>query len=88
MPCQSGGWDDHREEREELHRVTAFLCAMCRLVGPGDLEAIPGLPAWWRSHQVLDARRQALETEAAARAQQRSEALGRLSPEERRLLGL
>ncbi len=54
----------------------------------GLIDRVDGLRTWWDNHQRIDAERIAREREAQARKDLRESALGKLTPEERKALGL
>jgi len=91
MPCDSGRSayeESERIIRRKLDAVTQMLCWLCRVTEPEVIAMNPNLVAWWAAHQADDARREeTLRLEVEAK-RQRQEALAKLSPQERALLGL
>jgi hypothetical protein len=71
-----------QRRRDELDRVGAMLCSVCRIVEKrGWLQELPpDVLEWWEQHKIEDRRRNALES------QQRSILL--MTPEERERLGI
>jgi hypothetical protein len=95
MPCSSEGFEKDVETRrlEELNLVTRLLCGLCRQAeagGPVRLDAVT--MGWWERHKQLDARRQAAEQTSRRNKEEherlKREATAKLSPEERKALGL
>ena len=102
MPCVS--FDDDEETRDQmLDRVVppAMLCAFIQLLTPRQLRTVlsridwekagitePMVMEWWRMHQTRDALRQQEARERAEQEVRRRSALLKLSPEERKALGL
>lgn len=93
MPCQSDPSDyADNSIRNELNMVTRLLCALC-----GELEAagqslyigkVPYLLSWWEAHKLRDAERKVREAKQAENDRRTRQALDKLTPEERVLLGL
>ncbi len=98
MACNSG---PTREQslQTDLDRITRYLCGLCGRVPADYILADPDLGVWWAKHQQLDARRKVEEEAEAERKLAKEEAnkqcdfdrefaLGKLTPAERKLLGL
>jgi hypothetical protein len=78
--------------------VTRLLCGLCERVESGCLSsghslellitADPDLMRWWADHKEEDRKRIEQERFESEQRRRRSEALGKLTPEERRLLRL
>jgi hypothetical protein len=95
MPCRSDYGDAHNDSglKTELDKVTRLLCGVCR-----DYERNYGLPVsalgdvelgrWWEEHKAADAKRVAREKAAEEKEQKKRQALSKLTPEEKKLLGL
>jgi hypothetical protein len=97
MPCMDGAWpvDDRgdRSDREaeqlvKIDNLTRMLCALCKLVTPTQIRAVPGLSRWWAAHQRADAKRIAHEAALADRERRRTVAFKKLSAADREVLGL
>lgn len=76
----------HVVRREELDDYTEQLCSLLKQkkdVTNYSLE----LQIWWRDHQRLDAERERKEKEAKEKEQHKLNALAKLTPYERSLLG-
>lgn len=96
MPCRD--YDDSvrivedPETRRRLDHVTRMLCGLLQQLEEKNLlSCISGnitVLQWWKDHQAADRKR--LEAEAAARLKQkhRAAALAKLTPAERKLLGV
>ena len=94
MPCQTDPWTpeelfryQHGISSEELIRYT---CEACRVLEEKKLidSCSRPLRAWWITHKERDAAHQK-ELEARRKAEeQRQEALNKLTPHERKLLGI
>jgi len=89
MPCESGPSYD---PSGDLDKVTRILCGVLRKLSDYEISPNKLLDAegqeWWQEHQAQDARREAAERAAQEREQRRQDALAKLSPEEKSLLGL
>lgn len=90
MPCRYGGpIDDHEATIARLNDVTSMLC---RVLGRLRADQIDGLDAdvraWWADHQRRDLERRRLEEKQAQEREDRAAALRKLTPRERRLLGV
>lgn len=71
---------------DELDADTAWLCDFCTRT---DLTKYSlELQMWWRDHQAADERRKSSEQAKIEAAKIRTQALGKLSPEEKAALGL
>jgi len=87
VPCQT--FDPRDDYKAEADKVTRLLCMVLKGVSPHDIRSFPvDLQNWWTKHQEEDRRR--LRYEAQKRVTQRAKrkALNKLTPEEKRLLGL
>jgi len=77
--------------RRENERLTRVSCDIMRVLEAGgfDLSALDGeTRAWWDQHKASDAKRAQARVEMARRDAIRAEALSKLSPEERKALGV
>lgn len=89
MPCESGrGPED--DLLDSLNRTTRLFCE----VMAGE-EARGRLPlysaevlAWWAEHKKIDEERKRMELEEKELRARREAAANKLTPEERRLLGI
>lgn len=92
MPCRYDGSPEGntRYFEEQLGRVTRVACEALRfLEDDGRLPDLsPELRRWWKQHKATDRRRREAEQEIARRKVLRKKALARLSPAEKRALGL
>jgi hypothetical protein len=95
--------DQYDEMRARLNKATALLCeVLTQLEGQSsvfvgkdgrilynklDPENL-GLESWWVKHQEDDRRRIEKENQAIEKEKIKQKALNKLSPEEKRLLGL
>jgi len=87
MPCLN--YDEPPQRRPaHLDTITRLACEHCSfLLSIG--ETIPDYAkAWWEHHQGEDARRRADETRAEEARVAREDALAKLSPADRKALGL
>ena len=95
MPCIDPGADgrERTELRDKVDNLTAMLCAVCeQLTGHvGVFIVDPHAKLWWERHVRQDAERRKAEAKVTAEAdhlrQIRTDALAKLSPEQRRALG-
>jgi len=91
MPCQDDGQADYydrierRNLKKRLDRVTAMLCEMCQR---SDTVLPPDIREWFQKHREADRKRIAAEQAAETAARAKAAALDKLTPEEKRLLGL
>lgn len=92
MPCRDGGPPIEVEYKERLDKVTRLLCELC-----GTLEASGAntkklftreLSAWWEVHKKADRARELQERAERTRKATRRKALKKLTPAERRALGI
>lgn len=100
MPCQVDYPDDGSEEKrwKDLQNiadnVTRMLCEMCARLEAENLTHLLTAPTkeWWEEHKKIDAERIAREERkqkiASDRKALRKSALGKLTPEERKVLGI
>lgn len=72
--------------KSNLTTMTQALCAWCRNndVSKKSLE----LQIWWRDHQKEDAAKSAQRLKATRNSKIRKDALSKLTPQERKVLGL
>lgn len=73
---------------ELADRLTARLCDELQQLGDDVKKYSLEMQVWWRDHQDADRKRLATELKALKEAKARSEALAKLTPYERELLGL
>jgi hypothetical protein len=92
MPCRNEGayQQDIANFEAELDKLTAYLCAAFeQLSMAGCVERMPvEAQKWWHRHQEWDRRRIKEEHEVEVRKKLKLEALGKLTPLEKELLGL
>lgn len=92
MPCQDP--DADREElavqAAKIHRLTKALCAQLRSLEAQGLSHLihPSLRGFWQKHKEADERRRQAEERRLEQERQKRAAVAKLTPEERRLLGL
>ena len=87
--------DLHAAQRKN-DQLAQMLCALCGklegTVAKGLIASTPGLERWWKAHKKADELRRVEEKrkadEAARKQRIKQQALGKLTPEERRELGL
>jgi len=96
MPCRSD-WDDgdYREYQREIDKVTNYLCSLLTYleedfpeVSHKVLNLNVGLKGWWKRHKAADDKRRNEEELEKNKIKWRKEALKKLTPYERSLLGL
>lgn len=91
MPCRTDDDDEGSALRtyEELNRVTALLCDACNRLEIAEFMPPSGaLTDWWREHKKADAVRKEQERKDREKQARRRAALAKLSPADRKLLGL
>lgn len=94
MPCSDGGpvYAVDPQTIARLHKVTRLLCGVMTFLSPNTRNGLcardPELSEWWEEHQEHDRRRKKAEEAAAQRERDREAALAKLSPRERKALGL
>lgn len=94
MPCTISKWEEEqyqKEERDRHIRVSQMFCSVMQLVEQ-DLEMLEacskGVLAWWEEHKEHDKERIERELKEQERQELKAEALAKLSPYERSLLGI
>jgi hypothetical protein len=93
---QSGGWDGYdnraynKADRRLADALTQELCdRIANIELEGDLTGYSlELQVWARDHKVADAKRKKREAAAKKRAVAKEKALAKLTPAERKVLGL
>lgn len=94
MPCSDGGTycSEDTETKNRLDKVTRLLCGLCERAeceARGTLISNDEeLAQWWAKHQEEDLRREEQERKEREEKEAKRKALAKLSPRERRLLGL
>lgn len=102
MPCSDGGIPYPPSKEELLDRQTpAMLCAIFSALSPTQRAnamqeadwteagvSLKEFSDWWKMHQVRDSERRAQEARQKKAAEARAEAMSKLSPAERKALGL
>lgn len=93
MPCTDGGpsaSEENAELRGHVNYLTDMLCRIMQILkNRGEVGICPSqAQVWWEQHKRIDAAR--LKAEEAERKEQatREAALAKLTPAERRALGL
>lgn len=94
MPCRSFDDDNHDSGpywKGKLDVVTDLLCQACQALdkaqGVDGIVVPPEVITWWEEHQQKDRERLIAEQKAMTE-KQRQAALAKLTPHERKLLGL
>jgi hypothetical protein len=75
----------------KIQELTRLLCAACdalEMVEGSGINCGADLRTWWHAHQAQDKARLAKEQAQAQQQALYEAALGKLTPEERRILGL
>lgn len=90
MPCRDYGYEEmERREREERHhRITRLLCEACALLKANGIVGSDDLEDWREAHERADRQERARERQQAKEIEERKAALQKLSPYERKLLGI
>jgi len=94
MPCTDGGpnYSDNPETTRRLNKVTRMLCSLCRRINKSGRDTLitqdAELTAWWSDHQEMDRKREAAQRAERAKRQERRAVLAKLSPKDKRILGL
>lgn len=93
MPCNSGmGVGDLQglTTRSELERLTRVSCQIMKAIESAGIQLdLDGeAAAWWQQHKAIDEARLRREQEQAEQERIRLEEIAKLTPEERRALGL
>lgn len=95
MPCMDNGYesDNRNYHKDKLDEVTRHLCRIMRLSDAGHSMSIivagsRGLRDWWKQHQEEDRMRLEREEEEKTQKALKKRALEKLTPNERKALGL
>ncbi len=93
MPCQAGpSYESERLARREREALTRVACRHMRMIDTGEIENDflddEDVMAWWAEHKARDASQARRLLERAEEERTRAAALAKLSPDERRVLGL
>lgn len=95
MPCSDGRdfggvvYRDNPEMKARLDAATRVACEGFKLLTPDQLAKLsPPAHQWWENHQAEDRRREAAEEHARQVAAAKKRALDKLTPGERKLLGV
>lgn len=91
MPCSDSGYEynDCRKEVQKIHKLTELLCTACaELENHDDAVFTPSLASWWMEHKREDAERREREAEAMAQYRLEMKAYKKLTPDERKMLGV
>lgn len=91
MPCETRGYGPSERELHAME-ATKLLCHLCgRLEKEDRADLITrdlSLDRWWKQHQAWDRERKASEDEATRKREAKDAALAKLTPDERRMLGV
>ena len=94
MPCDGGGWSGNQEAeyweerlRHDSPTAEAF-CELCQVLEESGIALTPSAARWWKKHKDRDRKR--VEKEVAAQKERKKikDALEKLTPYERKLLGV
>jgi hypothetical protein len=92
MPCRDdfGEAEAARQQIDRLHLATRVACSACGLLEQiGKLAHLPvESQNWWDKHKRADEARRRREEEEKRQEDRRREIIARLTPEERKLLGV
>lgn len=94
MPCTDGGPPGPSREdvlKQRLDTATDLLCGLCKKLEKskiGKKLMTRELAKWWQAHQEADRIREESERMRRERETTRQRALAKLSPAERRILGI
>lgn len=92
MPCSDGGYTTGEPalSMKRVDRLSNLLCEACKLLdkSPGTGAMSKALAKWWRQHQKRDAERVAREKEVESQERLRKKILKKLTPKERKALGV
>jgi hypothetical protein len=96
MPCRDLDADNRyiAELQGKVQRLTGLLCEACGLLDSGEWDIVgwpmasDELKGWWLAHSDADRARKAEEQAQAQQQALYEAALAKLTPEERRILGL
>ena len=93
MPCRyDPSPEEIRRNQEELDTMARLACDFCTMIEKGEIEGLGDVPEWarkwWEAHKVADARRREADRKAAIRQKEKDDALAKLTPAERKVLGL
>jgi hypothetical protein len=89
MPCSSDGRSSCEGLSEELDKVTAMLCLICQEFETASM-ALPSteIKQWWKKHKEVDRERIERELRELKIKEDKLSAISKLTPYERKLLGL
>lgn len=96
MPCYTPDYGPTDAEILE-RKIPAVLCAILRAHGPSVLDGVDWKEAgvshaefskWWKCHEQEDAERRRREAEYQTVRTKRADALAKLTPEERAIIGV
>lgn len=92
MPCRDGGpyeVYENPDTRRRLDTSTMIACEAFQIMSAEQIASLPKIcQKWWKDHQEADRVRKERENDERNRQLRRSRALAKLTPEERRALGL
>jgi hypothetical protein len=77
------------ELAEQATTVTRLLCQLCESIDKNQVEIMPpAVKVWWNKHKEIDKKRKLEEQIQKTLDHKKKEALNKLTPEERHLLGI
>ena len=96
MPCRDGGpplGESHSElQQAKIDKLTRMLCTLCKRLEDHEegnhIYDSHELDVWWAEHKEQDRIREQRESQERAEERFKKEAVAKLSPEERKVLGL
>lgn len=90
MPCRDdwGPEDTIRDQMKQNDRLAAMLCQACQAMQIAGTKMPDDVAVWWDAHQKADRAREERERAEARKNALRRSALGKLTAEERAVLGI
>lgn len=80
---------DADRAREALTKMTQIACEACQVLEDIDeIYLAPNAKKWWKEHKKIDAKRLAQEQNERNKKALQASGLAKLSPEERKALGV
>ncbi len=89
MPCNCDGMDAHMATtyKQKADKLARLLCEMIPMISGTDGCSLE-LRHWWEEHQAHDRRVAEQEKAEQDRKDRKAEALAKLTPADRRILGV
>lgn len=90
MPCMDGGptREEISRQNQDFEIITKLACRLCKEIEKRGEKVPKFAKDWWERHKLADEERKRLEKVKKEKERRKQNALAKLSPEDKKALGL